>query len=156
MPVQVDGPPLTDPAAERLVLCGLLWEPGLNGPAVLAAGVTSDDFGVYHHGLVFARAWDLIGCGAAVGPWSVWRYLAETGELCELPDHNPARWLADLLEDDPTGAWCGWGLARVKWAARKRAVSHWAARLAEDITTGRLVPLDPWFKAVEAVAVVSP
>jgi replicative DNA helicase len=117
-----DGPDVDvlshDEDAERVVLAGLVREPELNAAAF---GLLADDFYAYPHRLVFAAAADLWTRLEPVGLCEVYAELRATRQLADLGP-RPAAWLAELIEADPTGAYCLRAAEWVRVLALRRAV----------------------------------
>lgn len=125
--------------AERVLLSGLLREPELNEEAFTT--VTVADLYVYSHRLVFGSAFDLWSAFRPVELAEIYYRLRLTGHLGEL-GLEPAVWLWDLFETDPTGADCLHAAHVVlELSVRRRAITRQRERLA-DLEAGRLSPAE--------------
>jgi replicative DNA helicase len=131
--VKHDAAPLPhDARAERIALSGLLREPGLNRRAF--ALLAPADFHEYPHRILYAAVYDLwVDFAREVSLPAVYEELRARGQLAEL-GINPALYLADLFDADPTGFGCRRAAGRVRKLA-KRARRIVAARE----TLGRLL-----------------
>lgn len=121
-------------------------EPGLAGEACLVHGVGTGSFFFHAHQVVFHTIWELVGAGCGAGPADVYAVLRDTGEAAELDAHSPALWLADVWEEDPTGAWCDWSCEAVRRCAVLRDAIHRANEVLRDAYDG--VRETEWFEAV--------
>lgn len=133
---------IRDTGAERVVLCGAVKAPEDNLPALLAMGVCESAFSDYAHRLVWSACVDLWGRWAEVSPLSVWWHLTKTGGLADLAgDHKPwkyaALWLAELWDEDPTGAWAVPAAGDVLRLAARRGAAHRAMEVVRDAIAGR-------------------
>jgi replicative DNA helicase len=143
LPVEGLTIPPHDPAAERLVLCGLLREFGLAGGEVRRVGLRGDDLYLDLHRRVWGAVAGLAHAGRPVSPWEVWRELGRAGEWGEFPRAgvlNPAfscaRWLLALLDDDPTGVWAMGAAVRVRELAERRRRMHELRRQLRELEAG--------------------
>lgn len=118
--------------AERRLLAGLLREPQLVTEACIHHGVTVEDFFHSHHRIVWNAAWSLIDSGLVPDLAGVWQTLVCRGEERELDAASPAAWMADLYDEDPTGAWCDWSCVVILELAKERAVIHSAHAMLAD------------------------
>ena len=126
-----------DTEAERRLLAGLLREPALVGAECVRTGVSGDDLYHHAHRLVWYAAWETVAAGYTASAAGVYLVLAAASDLDELGP-QPALWLADLLDADPTGAWCYDACERVKRAAIRRGVMHRAMTMLRDARDGVL------------------
>lgn len=108
-----------DAEAERVVVAGAVREPRLN--AAVFDLLVAEDFYLYPHRLVYGAARRLWKGFAAVGLCEVYADLRARGELADLGAW-PALWLADLIEADPTGAYCLRCAEGVRVLSLRRAV----------------------------------
>ena len=100
-------------------------------------GVTESDLYFHSHRLVWSAAWGLVESGAVPDLVSVWQVLVCRRDTREL-GAQPARWLADLYDADPTGAWCDWACQVVKWNSNRRRTIHAAKEAMADAYAGRM------------------
>lgn len=129
--------PPHDPAAERLVLCGLLRAWPLAFQEVARVGLTRDDLYLFRHRLVWDAVVGLENAGTRVSAWECWRRLGTMGAWAEWGTGlDCCRWLLDLLEEDPTGMWAMAEAVTVRDAAVRRAVIHRARGLIRDAWAG--------------------
>ncbi|MFO0796344.1 MAG: hypothetical protein U0804_02640 [Gemmataceae bacterium] len=132
-----DAPPPHDEPAERLVLCGLLRAWPLAFREIARVGLGRDDLYLFRHRLVWDAVVGLENAGTPVSAWECWRRLGVMGAWAEWgTDFGCARWLVDLLEEDPTGMWAMAAAVSVRDAAVRRAVIHRARRLLRDAWAG--------------------
>ena len=136
MPVPGRLPP-HDELAERRLLAGLMRCPELVCPACLDAGASGESLYFHSHQIVWAAAWDLVGRGCDTGPADVFDAVRAAGLLGELGGANgwagrPALWLAELWDEDPTGAWCYDSLIRVEDCRVRRDLIHRANEVLRD------------------------
>lgn len=124
-----------DDHAERVVLSGILREPHPNRRAFGELGV--DDFYAYAHRLVYDAALSLWQAFEPVGLVEVYEELRRRGVLADLGP-NPAAWLADVYETDPTGFDCLHAAAELKRYSLRRSVVLRATEMMVDARTGRL------------------
>ena len=129
--------PPHDRGAERRLLAGLFRAPAASADAVFDHGVTEDDLFFHPHRLVWRAWWELVGCGADPTLANAYLALRAAGTLPDLGP-NPALWLADLYDADPTGAWCRWACAAVRRAAARRRLAHRATELLAATLDGTL------------------
>lgn len=127
--------PPDDEEAERRLLAGLMREPDAVGLACIDARVAESDFYRHSHRLVWRACWALIGAGLESGAAAVFVALRASGHLPDL-SRRPGLWLAELLDEDPTGAWCHDAIARIKRAAVRRRVIHAALECVRDAYDG--------------------
>jgi replicative DNA helicase len=116
--VKQDATPLPhDARAERIALSGIIREPGLNRRAF--AVLRAEDFYYYSHRLIYAAVYDLwVDFAREVSLAAVYGELRARGQLAEL-GVNPALYLADLFDADPSGFDCGRASRRVRKLARR-------------------------------------
>ena len=139
--VEVDAPPPHDPAAERFVLCGLLRAFDLVGGEVRRVGLRGDHLYLDLHRRVWGAVAELAHDEQPVTPLTVWRQLAaEWGEWPKVGRLNHAwscaRWLIDLMDDDPTGCWAMGAAVRVRELAERRRRMHELRRQLRELETG--------------------
>lgn len=127
-----DPLPPQDGAAERRLLAGLMREPVLVGRACEFHGVGEGDLFHHSHRLVWRAARGLAACGFETGPAAVYMVMRASGDLAELPS-PAALWLAEVWEEDPTGAWCDRSCGEVKRASVLRALAHRANEILRDV-----------------------
>lgn len=121
--------------AERRLLAGLMREPDGVAAACVGHGVTVDDLYHHAHRLVWGACWELIGAGCGCDAAAVYALLRATGDLADLPP--PAGlWLAELLDEDPTGAWCHYACTLVRRAGLRRGVIRAAAEVMRSAYAG--------------------
>ena len=101
-----------------------------------SASHSAADFYIHAHRLVFDAAWSLVESGGVPDLVSVWQTLVCRRQERELDPRSPARWLADLYDADPTGAWCDWACEVVRWHADRRAAIHRAREVLRDAYDG--------------------
>ena len=127
-------------SAERALLAGLIREPQLVTEACLHHGVRGTDLYFHAHRLVWDAVWSLVESGAVPDLVSVWQTLVCRRETRELDPVCPALWLADLYDEDPTGAWCDWACGEIVQCAQDRAEIHSAMEFLKNKAAGRKVP----------------
>lgn len=115
-----------DEQAERVLLAGLMRERELVLRACEYSGVVVGDLYFHAHQLVWGAIWE-----GANGAAEVYRGLWLDGVLLEL-GLRPALWLADVLDEDPTGAWCYTACRTIKDTSRRRDVIHKAREAIRD------------------------
>jgi replicative DNA helicase len=118
--------------AERRLLAGLLREPLLVTEACIRHGVKEEHLYFHPHRLVWGAAWSLIHSGGVPDLVGVWQTLVCRGQQRELDPRAPALWLADLYDEDPTGAWCDWSCELIREAATRRDLIHRANEVLRD------------------------
>lgn len=109
---------------ERRLLAAFLREPLLSCESCRRWGVTGDDLYIHAHRLVWDAVWSLVDSEVVPDLVGVWQLLRCRNQLAELSATNPAAWLAELWEADPTGAWAEWACRVVKHKAKLREQIH--------------------------------
>jgi replicative DNA helicase len=132
-------PPPHSTKWERRLLAGLLREPLLSCESCRRHGVTEGDLYAHAHRLVWDAVWSLIDSGLVPDLVGVYQTLRCRGQLKELDAVNPALWLADLYDADPTGAWCEFACRVVKHKAKLREQIHVAKEVMAAAYGGLLV-----------------
>lgn len=131
-----DPMPPHDERSERVLLAGLFRDPALVGAACERHGVAESDLFFYSHRVVWRAVWTLINAGVEPTLATVYQMLLIDGTAKELDRDNPALWLAELYDEDPTGAWCDWAARVVLRDSARRASIYRANEMLRDAYDG--------------------
>ncbi len=141
MPLQARNK-LTDFAAERIVIAGLMRAPDLNVKRMKGL-LCSTDFAWVHHAWLFDTChtmWKVrkqVPLPLDVIAIRIYRLtLRDNGIDAKDFGHNIGSVLADIYESDPTGAWCVGKSRIVRSLAERRRIIHAAEVRIRDAVDG--------------------
>jgi replicative DNA helicase len=124
--------------AERVLISGLLREPQLVTEEVIRRGLEEADLYDYLHRIVYRLIWDLVRSDLYTipGPWELYQLVICNRVGHEFPRSEPAVWILDVLDCDPTGLWCYNAISLIKETSARRAAIRYADELARDARDG--------------------
>jgi hypothetical protein len=121
-----------------VLIAGLLREPQLLTEEIIRRDLDIDDLYDGLHRIVYGLIWDLIRSDEYIipSPLTVWELVQCRGMAREFPHGEPALWLLDVLNADPTGAWCYNAISLILEMSARREAIRYAAELASDAQDG--------------------
>jgi replicative DNA helicase len=129
-----DLPPHSEPA-ERKLLAALLREPALAWKAVEHHGVCREAFFFFHHRTLFGVLEGMRKFRPKFPLADAHEAIVLAGLAGDFPDRLGV-WLAELYDDDPTGAWVDHSCLLVRREHARRVAIHRANEVLRDAYDG--------------------